>query len=242
MISPTGLLSSEALELYGGTDPREAPLYSFPDAARATEIPASTLRSWVVGQAYDRKHDRAYFEPVISRPSKDDPRLSFTNLIEAHVLRALRRVHEVQFSAIRQAVDIAEAQFGIRRLLISPDLRTSAGELFLNRYTHFLELNEGQQLAMKSVLDQFLERVEFDESRLPFEFRPFERSPRNAGAEMVAISPFVGFGRPLLRKSGVSTRAVVQRIEAGESLEAVMTDYGLDESEIEEAILYEAAA
>lgn len=242
MISPTGLLDPESLELYGGKDPREAPLYSFPDASRATEIPASTLRSWVVGQAYDRKHDRAYFEPVIRRPSEDDPRLSFANLIEAHVLRALRTVHEVQLSALRQAVDIAEEQFGIGRLLISPDLRTSAGELFLSRYTHFLELNEGQQLAMKSVLGQYLERVEFDEFRLPFEFHPFGRSPRNAGAEIVAISPFVGFGRPLLRRSGVSTRAVVQRIEAGESLETVMTDYGLEEAEVEEAILYEAAA
>lgn len=242
MISPTGLLSPENLELYGGRDPREAPLYSFPDASRATEIPVSTLRSWVVGQAYERKHDRAYFEPVISRPSDGDSRLSFTNLIEAHVLRALRTVHEAKFGAIRQAVDIAQEQFGIRRLLISPDLRTSAGELFLARYTHFLELNEGQQLAMKSILDQFLERIEFDESKLPFEFRPFERSPRNAGAKIVVISPFVGFGRPLLQRSGVSTRAVVQRIEAGESPEAVMADYGLEEAEVEEAILYEAAA
>lgn len=242
MIGTTDLLNSDDLDLYGGRDPREEPRYSFPDAARAIEVPASTLRSWVVGQTYDRKHDRAYFAPVLSRPSDDDSRLSFTNLIEAHVLRALRTVHEVKLSGIREAVDIAEEQFGIQRLLISPDLRTSAGALFLDRYTHILELNEGQQLAMKSVLEQYLSRVRFDDARLPVEFRPFERSPRNRGKDTLAISPFISFGRPVLRRSGVSTQAVVQRVEAGEALKSIMKDYGLREAEVEEAILYEAAA
>lgn len=252
-----GLVSSEAgeavtvtterlkradLDLYGGEDPRNQPRYTFPEAARATAIPASTLRSWVVGQAYRRKHDQGYFEPVIRRPSTDDPRLSFTNLIEAHVLRALRTVHEVSLGDIRQAIEIAEGKFRIERLLTSPDLLTSAGQLFLDQYTYLLELTEGQQLAMRSVLIQFLQRVEFDDSRLPAEFLPFERSPRNYGRRIITLSPFVSFGRPLLRRTGVSTRAVVQRLEAGESVETVKADYALEDAEIEEAILYEAAA
>jgi len=241
MITTSALKGDKALELYGGEDPRDQPAYSFPEAARATGIPATTLRAWIAGQSYPRKHDRGFFQPVIRRPSPEDPRLSFTNLIEAHVLRALRTVHEVSLAHIREAADIAGQEFGIDRLLVSPDLRTSAGQLFLDRYTHLLELTPGQQLAMRSVLDQYLERVEFDVSRLPAEFFPFERSPKNFGCRIIALSPFISFGKPILRRTGVSTRAVVQRLHAGESVETVMADYDLSEAELEEAILYEAA-
>ncbi len=229
------------LDLYGGRDPRDRPRYTFPEAARATEIPASTLRSWLVGQPYRRKYDHGFFEPVITRPEDDDSRLSFTNLIEAHVLRALREVHAVKLSYIREAVDVAEKECGISRLLISPHLRTSAGQLFLDRYTDLLELTKAQQLVMRSVLDQFLERIEFDEEKLPREFFPFERLPKNAGRRVISLSPFVSFGRAIIQSTGVTTRAVVERIEAGEDADAVREDYGLREDELEEAILYELA-
>ena len=242
MITTPNSLSQEDLALYGGVDPRDAPRYSFSEAARATDIPASTLRSWVVGQSYARKHDRAFFQPVIGRPGDGDPRLSFTNLIEAHVLRALRTFHEVKLDYIRDAVAIAEKEFGITRLLISPDLRASAGHLFLDRYTHFVELSRAQQLAMRAILDQYLDRVEFDETKLPAEFFPFGRMPQGSGQRIISLSPFVSFGRPLLLRTGVSTRAVVERIDAGEAVQEVVTDYGLEEQELEEAILYEAAA
>lgn len=236
------LLDKKDLSLYGSHDPRDEPRYSYPESARATGIPSSTLRAWTAGMSYGRKDDKSYFQPVISRPSESDPRLSFTNLIEAHVLRALRTVHEVKLSYIREAVDLAEREFGMSRLLISPDLRASPGQLFLDRYTHFLELSDAQQLAMKSILDQFLDRIEFDAGRLPFEFFPFGRSPRNAGERIISVSPYVSFGDPVIQRVGVSTRAIVKRIEVGESAEDVMRDYGLNESEFEEAILYEAAA
>jgi uncharacterized protein (DUF433 family) len=56
------------------------------------------------------------------------------------------------------------------------------------------------------------------------------------------LSPFVSFGKPILRSTGVSTEAVVQRLDAGEPIDVVMADYELSEEEIEEAVLYEAAA
>jgi len=230
------------LELYGGTDPRDQPWYTYPEAVRATGLPASTLRAWTLGQRYLRNHDRGFFAPVISRPSNDDPRLSFSNLIEAHVLRALRTVHEVKLGYVRDAVQVAESEFGIDRLLISPDLRTSAGELFLDHYTGLLELSRSKQLALRGVVKQFLKRVEFDEARLPTEFHPFGRMPDNSGRDVISLSPFVGFGRPLIKRLGISTQIIVARVDAGESLEEVAEDYGLLEEEIDEAILYEAAA
>lgn len=242
LLTVTTALQPRDLRLYGDEDPREQPRYTFPEASRATEIPTSTLRSWVVGQAYRRKQDVAFFEPVIERPDPDDSRLSFANLIEAHVLRALRTVHDVKLSAIREAVTIAEEEFGIQRLLVSPALRTGAGKLFLDRYASLIELSPSRQFALREILVEYLERVKYDESKLPAEFYPFERSPRNRGARVILLSPFISFGRPVIRRRGISTRAIVQRLDAGEDVAAILEDYGITEPELEEAILYEAAA
>lgn len=229
-------------ELYGGQDPRGHPLYTFPEAAKATMIPTSTLRAWFVGTTYQRKEDLGYFEPVIRRPVLNDNRLSFTNLIEAHILRALRTVHEVKMSLIREATNVAETEFGITRLLISPQLKVAARKLFLDRYTELLELSPSQQFAMRVVLEQHLERVEYDQSKIPAEFYPFVRSPKNQGQRIIVLSPFISFGRPILRRRGISTRAIVQRLDADEPKKMILQDYNMTEAEFEEAVLYETAA
>jgi Protein of unknown function (DUF433). len=43
-------------------------------------------------------------------------------------------------------------------------------------------------------------------------------------------------------RAGVSTHAIAERLDAGESVGELAEDYGLTGSEIEEAALYERAA
>ena len=47
------------------------------------------------------------------------------------------------------------------------------------------------------------------------------------------------FGRPTVARSGISTGALVRRIYAGETVEALAWDYGLEIAQIEDAILFE---
>lgn len=48
--------------------------------------------------------------------------------------------------------------------------------------------------------------------------------------------------RPTIAVSGVSTEALVNRIDAGESMEDLAGDYGLKVAQTEHAIVYERAA
>ena len=41
--------------------------------------------------------------------------ISFNNLVEAHVLRALRTRDGVRMTAVRKAIDYAEKELGIKR-------------------------------------------------------------------------------------------------------------------------------
>lgn len=227
--------------MYGGKDPRTLPMYSFPDAARATGIPPSTLRSWVAGQRYRTRDRWTRFHPVIERPDENDSRLSFLNLIEAHVLRALRQTHGVPLEQVRQAVTMAEEDLGIERLLVDPRLKTSAGTLFLDFYTGLLELTPSRQFAIRVTLERYLERVEYDETGLPSLFFPFEHLPEPTTERAISISPFISFGKAVVQRRGISTRSIANRLDAGEAKEFVLEDYELTEAELEEAVLFESA-
>jgi len=232
------------LSLYGGQDPRELPRYTYRDAARATEVPASTIAAWVRGMAYTRpsraRSRGGYVQPVIRRPDAKDARLSFNNLIEINVLRALREVHEVKLATVREAIEQAQKQHGIRRLLISEQLAASGGELFLDRYFTLEDLSHSAQFAMRDLLKQYLARVHMKEPRV--EFSPIPRTPAYRDQELISVSPFIAFGRPRILRLGVSTSAIADRVNVGEEKSVIMEDYGLNEMEFAEAVLYEAAA
>ena len=72
--------------------------------------------SWVLGRRYPTAEGHAEFPPLIRPASRRPPLLSFSNLIEAHVLRSLRTEHGVSVKALRSALDHAENALGINRL------------------------------------------------------------------------------------------------------------------------------
>lgn len=224
------------------TDSRNSPAYTLAEAARYLRLPAATLRSWVVGRQYPTTDGKSRFPPLIRPASRQPPLLSFANVIEAHVLRALRTEHGVSIKALRTALAYAETKLDIDRLLLRPELRTDAGKVFLERYGELIELSASGQLAMRRLLTHHLKRVEWDASRYPVRLYPFLLPDTSGEERPIAIDPRIAFGRPVVLRKGISTSAIVERIDAGESVDDVAADYELGPSEIEQAVLYERAA
>jgi len=221
--------------------PTERPRYTIGQAAQYLRISNTTLRSWVVGRPYPAGGGSRYSQPLIARPDEHDLRLSFNNLVEAHVLRALRTRHKVPMSAVRSALDFAENQFHIKRLLLSDELRAAAGAVFLERLDELIDLGRAGQIVIKELLQAHLQRIDRNIEGLPV--RLFPVSIRGLdGPKVVVIDPQVSFGRPYISGKGVRTSTIVERLDAGESREDVARDYGLEAYEIDEAILYERAA
>jgi uncharacterized protein (DUF433 family) len=224
-------------DLYGGKDPRDLARYSYSEAARATGVPASTIASWVKTKP-TRKVDGEFFRPVIERPGEG--RLSFYNLIEVHVLRSLRTKHSVQLEHVRQAAEVAEAQYRIPRLLLSEQLRFTAGHVFLERYGEIVQLSPVEQLVIKGMFEAYMSRIEF-EGGVPSDFSPLERLT-DTGRKLILVSPFISFGRPVIRRLGITTQVIAERINAGDSEDEVIHDFGLLPAELKEALAYESAA
>src|SRR4051794_29001425 len=157
-------------------DRRDQPAYPLTEAARYLKLPAATLRAWTLGRRYPTAQGKGNFRPLIRPASGRPPLLSFSNLIEAHVLRALRADHGVSVKALRQAVEFAEKKLGIARLLLRPELRSDAGQVFLERYGELIDLSASGQLAMRQVLEAHLKRITWDDKRFPVRLHPFVAS------------------------------------------------------------------
>jgi uncharacterized protein (DUF433 family) len=221
---------------------RDFAAYTLAEAARYLRLPAATLRSWVLGRQYPTSEGSGRFTPLIRPASWQPPLLSFSNLIEAHVLRSLRTEHGVPVKALRSALAYAEKSLGIDRLLLRPELCTDAGRVFLDRYGALIELTASGQFALRRLFAEHLKRVEWDSSRFPVRLYPFLSAVAPTEERPIIIDPRIAFGRPVVERKAISTATIVERVDAGESVEQIATDYDLRPAEVEQAIVYERAA
>lgn len=223
-------------------DIRDQPAYTLAEASRYLKLPPATLRAWAIGRAYPTAQGARHFRPLIQPAHRQPTQLSFWNLIEAHVLRSFRTDHGVSLRALRQALDFAERQLGIDRLLLRRELCAEAGRLFLDRYGELISLSASGQLAMRQLLAEHLKRVEWDAWKFPVRLYPFLSAEMRGEARPIAIDPSISFGRPIVARLGISTAVLAERLDAGERIEDLAADYGLSVPEIEQAVLYERAA
>lgn len=212
------------------SDLRDLPLYGQREAAHILGLSPSTLRGWA---------SESTGGSLLRLPEGEGGRLSFNNLVEAYVLRSLRRKHAVTVPAIRRALDYAERELGVSRLLLRQELRWS-GDLFWDELSTLINLSESGQLAMREVVDSYLNRVEWDEeSNLPV--RLFPRVISEPAARSVVIDPRVSFGQPTVAGIGVATAIIAQRFDAGESLDVLAADYSAPLDALKHALVYEGA-
>ena len=219
-------------------DPREAPRYSLVEAAHYLRLPSATLSSWVRGRSYPVAQGERRSAPLIVRPVADDARLSFSNLVEAFALRALREGFGIEMQAVRNARAHAEKKYGIKRLLLSKELRAAPGQLFLDRYFELIELATAGQHAMRNVLEPYLERIVYDRG-IALRLYPVVRRDGISGPKTVAIDPQIAFGRPIVERHGIKTSMIAERFDVGETITAIAEDYDLEIPDVEEAIRYE---
>ena len=94
---------------------------------------------------------------------------------------------------------------------------------------------------MRRMFNEHLARVEWDGWQFPVKLYPATAETLSA-ARPIAIDAQVASGRPVIAKRGITTGAIADRIDAGETVDDLAADYDLSVDEIEEAVLYERAA
>jgi uncharacterized protein (DUF433 family) len=222
-------------------DERTAPTYTISEASHYLLIPVATLRSWTVGRYYPVQDGRRRFYPVISVGQTTPVLLSCDNLIEAHVLDAIRRVYGIQLPKVRSAISYLKREFGSKHPLIEQRMETNGKDLFVRRFGQLVGASQGGQLAIPGLMEAYLRRIERDEQGFASRLFPFTRKRQLDEPKVVVIDPLISFGRPVLVGTGVRTSIVAERYKAGESIQELAEDYGRRQLDIEEAIRCELA-
>jgi uncharacterized protein (DUF433 family) len=210
-------------------DPRDVPSYDMVEAARYLRMPKSTLRSWFTGQER--------FQPVLRAASTGPTTLSFFNLVESHVLNAIRREHDVPLQRVRLALETAQALLPeSRHPLIDQRFETDGVDLFIRKYGELINLSRPGQEVMREVLSEHLHRIAWSTDRLPERLYPFSGTSLHDRRRSVVIDPRIGFGRRVIAGTGIATSVVAERYAAGESIDELADDYRRSRVEIEDAI------
>ncbi len=212
------------------------PAYGINEASHYLGIPNATLRSWVLGRHYPAGGSKRFFRPIIELPDKEQRLLSFVNLVEAHVLDAIRRAHGVALWRVRKAVDYLKKELGSRHPLAEQKFVTDGVDLFVEMFGQLVNISREGQLVIKELIQAHLRRIERDPLGVPIRLYPFTRERKADEPKTIVIDPYISFGRPVLAGTGIATTIIAQRYKAGESIEELADDYGRSRSEIEEAI------
>jgi uncharacterized protein (DUF433 family) len=214
----------------------ELPAYTAREAAHYLTIPLATVRSWSAGRPYPTKSGRRFFSPVLKLPERTPPVLSFTNLVEVHVLDAIRREHQIPLDKIRIAIKYLRDEFGSEHPLADHRLETNGLDLFVQKYGSLINITQSGQLAIREFLEGYLKRIERNPIGDAVRLYPFTRKRGMDEPRLVVIDPAISFGRPVLAGTGVPTGAIAERYKAGESVPQLAMDYGRSTDDIEEAI------
>ncbi|MFO0002797.1 MAG: hypothetical protein ACK559_16850 [bacterium] len=106
------------------SDRRDLPAYTPAEAAHYLAVSPSTLRSWFAGMSYSHRGEPRRFQAV-RRPACARPlALAFSNLVEAYVLTAIRRKHQIGLPTIRRGLRFLTEKFGSRRPLLEEQFAT----------------------------------------------------------------------------------------------------------------------
>lgn len=216
-------------------NPLELPNYDINSASRYLHIPQSTLHFWTGGD-----------EPIVRLQKYGRfPLLSFKNLVECYVVQGIRTIHKVHVAKIRTAAGWMHRNLSSPHPLADYDLRTDGTDLFLkiegNTVNLSMRRHQGQQTD-EQLLVAHLERIERDEHGVAMRLLPYKSKAdiRSSNASrFILIDPFISFGRPILRESGIPTAILAGRFKAGDSISVLARSYGRKESEIKEAVEWE---
>ncbi|MBC8120240.1 MAG: DUF433 domain-containing protein [Gemmatimonadaceae bacterium] len=226
----------QQVNIYGGRDPRDIPAYSVAQVSRYLGVPLATVRSWIFGTTYRTKEGEKRFQPLIKLPDLHLRVLSFTNLVEVHVLRSIREVHGVHLDRVRKAILELETNFTATHPLAKIDLHTDGLDLFVQSLEKFVNVSEGRQIVIREVVEGYLRRIERDEQQLAQRLYPFTRTGNSDAPRLIVIDPRIAFGRPVLVGTNIPTDVLASRYKAGESIDQLSTDYRCDRAKVEEAI------
>lgn len=215
--------------------PYNQPLYPITHAAHYLHIPTPTLRLWLTGRTSPQP-----IPPLIQRPHPQDPRLSFLNLIEAHILRIIRETHRIKLNKIRHALDYLSQSLETPHPLAQQQFKTDGVDLFVEEVDRLINVSRSGQLALREAFTHLLDRVEWNDAGIAIRLFPLLSGLQHPHPDrLIVLDPNIRCGQPILTGTGVPTAIIADLYNAGDSIEDLAEEYNCTPIQIKTAIQFE---
>jgi len=209
-------------------DRREKPIYSVEEASEYLGIPINTLYAWTLGRRKPKQPDQ-YYPAVLKFVDRRSRRLSFFDLVEAHILRAATE-KDIPLRQIKNGLEFVREHYPNHpRPLLTLDFRTDGKYLLVGGMLGSKEkdiealVNASRhgQLEMTQIIEEYLQLIGWDASGDPDTIFP------KTGGRVVSITSGIVSGRPAIEGTRIPTAIIAQRFRAGETVEELAAEYNI---------------
>jgi len=212
--------------------------YTLTEAGRLLGVAPSTLRRWLFGYSYDHHGPLTQQEPLW-RPEygadQDEPLLGFRDLIEARIVRGLRKLN-IGLPTIRECLRRAGELVKDDHPFSTRSFKTNGRRIFLDQ---MYEPDGGILLDLKLRQLVFREIVEPSFVDLDFDTDTASRWWLLPHKKTIVIDPARSFGQPIVAENGVPTARIAQAVEAEGSLDRVARLFEMKPAVVRDALAYE---
>jgi len=204
----------------------DRPAYGYPEAAAYVRLPYGTIKNWTSGAGLI----------VPCGPNN----LSFNNLLELHILKSMRKVHNLSLQGVRKALKELGKHYQSDHPLLHQSFETDGIDLFIrNADESIINLSRSGQHAIRDIVQLYLHRIGRDAQGVATHLYPFVVTNTAKEPQHISISPKVSFGKSVLTGTGISTSVVAGRFAARDSISDLAREYGVSGKVIEDAIRWE---
>jgi uncharacterized protein (DUF433 family) len=211
-------------------DPRDVPLYSVSQAATFIGVSVTALKEWVRPGTDDVQPRR----PLLHLADTVTERLSFANLLDAHILEVTRKYH-IPSADVQSALVDAQAY---ENCTTHPLLSTTFCKQGKRRFVEFLseaaataereKRPSRRRLEFKERLlhdlRRHLNRIDRDENGDPYQVFPVRRNQNGH----VVLNVNLLAGHPVLAGTGIRVEYLRGLYDRGTSVQEIAEEYDLD--------------
>jgi uncharacterized protein (DUF433 family) len=219
---------------------RSGEAYTLAEAARLAKMSPQNVRRWMHGY----QPPGHPVEPVFNGKERDSrtPAVSFLELVELAIagefLRGTPGMKPASLARVRAAHRYLCDQLGVEFPFASVRLQTEGGRIlhdFGERQPKggSLVVSAGGQWVLPEPIQEELDALRYRDG-LAAEWFPFGSSVP------IRINPLIAAGRPTVAGTGVRVETLRERAAAGEPIECLSEDYGIEPSTIEQILPYAA--
>ncbi len=214
-------------------------VYTIPEAARLTGVPAQTIRRWLRGYEYEWAGKAGHSAPVWRAQITDLAKnglLTFLDMMEVRFVDEFRK-RGFSLQTIRRVCDRARELLDTDYPFSTQRFTTAGHSIFLKEIDpineiHLLDLMKSEY-AFQEILRPLLEDVRF-ENDSTVAWWPMHPDRR------VIIDPRRSLGRPIVAEEGIPTATLHDSYLAeGNSIDAVVHWYEVSVNSVKAAVKYE---